>query len=51
MTNILADHVWARDSNITHLIEEIIPDHYEFLVVVPHISEVEFKFQRTQTMV
>ena len=42
-TNILADHAWARDSNITHLIEEIVPDHSEFLIVVPHICKVEFK--------
>jgi len=42
-TNILADHAWARDNNITYLIEEIVPDHPEFLIVVPHICKVEFK--------
>ena len=42
-TNILADHAWARDSNVVYLIEEIIPSHREFLIVVPHICEVEFK--------
>ena len=42
-TNILADHAWARDSNITHLIEEVVPDHSEFLIVVPRICKVEFK--------
>ena len=36
-TNILADHAWARDDSVTHLIEEIVPDHPEFLIVVPHI--------------
>ncbi|NQE52258.1 hypothetical protein C5S29_01595 [ANME-1 cluster archaeon GoMg3.2] len=42
-TNILADHAWARDDSVTHLIEEIVPDHPEFLIVVPHICKVEFK--------
>ncbi len=42
-TNILADHAWARDSNVTHLIEVIVPDHPEFLILVPHICKVEFK--------
>jgi len=42
-TNILADHAWARDSNVVYLIEEIVPGHREFLIVVPHICEVEFK--------
>ena len=42
-TNILADHAWARDNNITYLIEEIVPDHPKFLIVVPHICKVEFK--------
>ena len=42
-TNILADHAWARDSNITPIIEEIVPDHSEFLIIVPHICKVEFK--------
>ena len=42
-TNILADHAWARDSNVTYLIEEIIPGYQEFLIIVPRICEVEFK--------
>ncbi|MEA3281772.1 MAG: hypothetical protein U9Q68_04305 [Euryarchaeota archaeon] len=42
-TNILADHAWSRDSNVTHLIDEIIPEHPDFLIVVPQICKVEFK--------
>ena len=42
-TNILADHAWSRDSNVTYLIDGIVPEHPEFLIVVPQICKVEFK--------
>ena len=42
-TNILADHAWSRDSNVTYLIDEIVPEHPDFLIVVPQICKVEFK--------
>jgi len=42
-TNILADHAWSRDSNVTYLIDEIVPEHPDFLIVVPQICRVEFK--------
>ena len=42
-TNILADHAWSRDNNVTYLIEEIVPERSGFLIVVPHICKVEFK--------
>jgi len=42
-TNILADHAWSRDSNITYLIEEIVSEHPDFLIVVPQICKIEFK--------
>ena len=42
-TNILADHAWSRDSNVTYLIDGTVPEHPEFLIVVPQICKVEFK--------
>jgi len=30
-TDILADHAWSRDSNVTYLIDEIVPEHPDFL--------------------
>jgi len=42
-TNILADHAWSRDSNITYLIEEIVSEHPDFLIIVPQICKIEFK--------
>ena len=42
-TNILADYAWDRDSSVIYLVEEIAPEHPEFLIVVPQICNVEFK--------
>ena len=42
-TNILADHAWSRDSNVTYLIDEVVPEHPNFLILVPQICKVEFK--------
>ena len=40
-TNILADHAWSRDMNVTYLIDEIVPGHPEFLIVEVYFNSNE----------